>query len=157
VYKGGKLQSLCPWLPAREAAAEIADAGGDYLHDRARDLTPVGETGQAARSWWRSDVKRKSLGLGDAELRVDVENRNRVVYWLERGTKAHEIKATKAAALELPMGERESAHVRGIQGRHMLGIASAEAEAHITDIARPALEKWGEKTEREAKSKPGVE
>lgn len=157
MYKGGKLQSLCSWLPAREAVAEIAEAGGKRLEDRARELTPKGETGKAAASWWRSDVKRKHLGLGDVELRVDVENRNRVAYWLDRGTKAHEISANKAAALELPFGERASVHVRGIRGRHMIANSAAELEAHIGEVGEPAVEEWKRKTEAEAKRHPGVE
>jgi hypothetical protein len=149
-YHGGKLAHLTSWLPARQAAEEMADAGGRFVERRAAELTPVGETGEARRAWRRSEVQRRRLGR-DAVLSVKVSNSNYVARFLNNGTKAHEIRPDHAAALELPNGERASAHVSGIRPRKMIENAAAAAEVSMPKITGPALERWRAETERLAK------
>jgi hypothetical protein len=85
-----------------------------------------------------------------------VSSGNRVVHWLNDGTKPHEITPDKAEALQLPEGVRESVHVSGIEPHKMIERAAADTEVALPEIAAPALEEWARKTEAEAKKHRGV-
>jgi len=154
-YIGGSLEDLVESFtgPTRRAARNMAEAGGDYLVERAQAHTPV-ETGEVRESWHRKPTGFRHEVTDIYESGVESEHYR--ARWVEHGVKPHRIEPDDEQAIETPEGPRAGADHPGFTGFHPVANAAAELEAKGDAILRPEAERWKQETEAEAASHPGI-
>lgn len=172
-YIGGKLASLFDHkqVATKLAVRDMADKGGDLLHDKVIENTPIGGVDQAhgapggnlRTSWWRKPVNRKVGPLGpeyETEVGTDVD----YAPYVEHGTglwgpdnSEYIIRPRKPGGYlrwkDKETGEwiyAKEVHHPGSPGQHMMELAAAYVEHSWDDHTDPILEEWQRSIESRA-------
>ncbi len=159
-YIGGKVQDFV--AAVREvtplAVYEMADAGSDYLLDRATFYTPLGpgrDGGHVRVAWEKLPVERRRFG-GYPAWEGGARNRHYQVGWLEYGTAPRVIEPDDQQAIETPEDPRAAAHHPGTRPEHMLLRATLDLEANAEYVLAPKARAWAAAAEENARRKPGI-
>lgn len=174
-YVGGRLSSFFRdhgRLTAL-AARDITTAGGDVIHDKVVENTPIGGTsfpyeegggGNLRASWRRNPTRKKRWGVLGDEYHSEVYTTVEYAPFIEHGWglwgphHAKYLIRPKKPDGVLRWRDRETGewvyakyvYHPGSPGHHMMALAAAYAEATIDEIARPHLEQWARMIEKQA-------
>jgi hypothetical protein len=136
----------------------MAEAGGDYLLERAQFYTPVGpgrDGGHVPDAWEPVEVKRRRIG-GYVAYTSGAMNRHYRAGWIEWGTAPHRIEPEDEQAITTPEGLRAGAMHPGTRGAHMAAKAATDLDAHGPEVLAPELRAWATAAEANARRRPGI-
>jgi hypothetical protein len=157
-HQEGDLVALFSPELARDAVRELADVGGAFAVDRARELAPVTVTprrapGTLRDSYVQSEVQPFTDGAVDG-YESGVESHDYVARWVEYGTKAHGEDPSVKHAIEFTTidGEKVRAHIRnpGMPAQHVVSRAMTATELALPELAQPVLERWARRQQAAA-------
>ena len=170
-FSGGRPSDLVPeGLEgiARDAAAEMAEAGGDFALARVRELAPTqapglsipGRVPGTLRASYRRVPLERTTERGVVAYVAVVESSDPVAPWIEYGVAPHDVSRRRTGLVvtfKRTDGEKVKAPVKirhpGFVGRYPLTRAVEEAGQAVEEVARPALAGWAARSEAAMRGK----
>jgi hypothetical protein len=144
---------------AHDAMADMADAAGAFMTERARSLAPVGQSGIPGRrpgtlrdSYRQLHVRHEQNVQPGVDGYVSgTESHDIVAQWMESGVKPHVIKGPiRYRTIDGRWVTVKDVQHPGVEPRWIVLRAGAEAEAAFEELAAPAVERFREGFEANA-------